>query len=206
MSNPLKIGLVGAGSIARAHLPAYQDFPDEVKLTAVCDLREDAAQSFADDAGGAEVYTDFEAMLQNPDVDAVDICTIHDQHHYQVIAAADAGKQILLEKPLGISLAECREMLEATDKAGTTFMVAQCLRFLPQSQKVKALIDAGEFGNSGRRAVTSACPLHRHVQCFLHAATMLRVRGISTGRKPAAALSFPSLCITSISFVIIWAM
>lgn len=146
MSKPLKIGLVGSGSIARLHLPAFQQFPEKVKVTAVCDIREDAARQFAKDTGSHAVYTDLEILLKEADIDAVDICTIHDQHAHQVIAAAEAGKHILLEKPMGVNMPECREMLAATDKAGITFMVAQCLRYLPQSQLVRQMIQEGEFG------------------------------------------------------------
>ncbi|HJN53428.1 MAG: Gfo/Idh/MocA family oxidoreductase [Pseudomonadales bacterium] len=151
MSKPLKVGLVGTGSIARAHLPAFQQFPESVQLTAVCDIREEAAQRFAGQglakgASNIAVYTDLEKMLQQGDIDAVDICTTHDQHGQQVVAAAESGKHVLLEKPMGINMAECREMLAATDTAGITFMVAQCLRYLPHSQMLRQMIQDGEFG------------------------------------------------------------
>lgn len=146
MAKPLKVGLVGTGSISRAHLPAYQQFPEEVKLTAVCDIREEAAQRYAEKAGVDEVYTDLDKMLKEADIDAVDVCTIHDQHEHQAIAAAAAGKHILLEKPMAISVQQCRNILTATDKAGVTFMVAQVLRYLPQSQMAHRLIQEGEIG------------------------------------------------------------
>jgi UDP-N-acetyl-2-amino-2-deoxyglucuronate dehydrogenase len=100
MSGPLKVGLVGTGSIARAHLPAFQQFPDRVQLTAVCDIREEAAGRFAANAGNIPVYTDLASMLREADVDAVGICTVHDQHRHQVIAAAESGRHVLLEKPV----------------------------------------------------------------------------------------------------------
>ncbi len=146
MSTPLKVGLVGTGSIARAHLPAFQQFPGAIQLTAVCDIRAEAAQRYAANAGVDAVYTDFEKMLREADIDAVDICTIHDQHKHQAIAAASAGKHILLEKPMGINMAECREVVTTAEQAGVTFMIAQCLRYLPESRKVKEMIQEGEFG------------------------------------------------------------
>tara|TARA_B100001971_G_scaffold61651_2_gene56540 strand:+ start:4586 stop:5683 length:1098 start_codon:yes stop_codon:yes gene_type:complete len=147
MSKPLKIGLVGTGSIAHAHLPAFKQFPSRVQITAVCDIRQQAADRFAELAGTDVVFTDFERMLKEADIDAVDICTVHNQHRHQVIAAAEAGKHILLEKPMGITLDECREMLKATDAAGITYMIAQCLRYLPNSQWVRQRIIEGEFGD-----------------------------------------------------------
>lgn len=146
MPRPLKIGLVGTGRIANAHMAAYLQHPDRVKLTAVCDIVEDAARQYAKNAKVDAVYTDFEAMLKDADIDAVDICTIHDQHPAHTIAAADAGKHVLTEKAMAHSLKGCRDMIEATDKAGVTLMVAQNLRYVPDSVAVKRLIEEGELG------------------------------------------------------------
>jgi len=146
MSEPPKVGLIGTGSNSRQHLPGYQLRPDEVQLSAVCDLREDAARAFAAEAGVNEVYPDARAMLEQSDVDAVDICTIHDTHAELAIAAAQAGKHVLLAKPMAISLDECRAILEATDQAGVTFMVAQHLRHVPSYMALRQCVRAGELG------------------------------------------------------------
>ena len=146
MAKPIRIGLVGTGIVSRLHLPAFQQYPEDVQLVAVCDTHEEAANQFAKDANVDRVYTDFEKMLREADIDAVDICTIHNQHEYQAIAAAEAGKHILLEKPMAASLEECRNILTATDNAGIIFMVAQTLRYLPQSRIVHRMIHEGELG------------------------------------------------------------
>ena len=146
MPKPLKVGLIGTGDISRAHLTAYAQFPEKVQLTAVCDIREDAVREFAREAKVDAIYLDYEKILKEADVDAVDICTIHDQHAPQVIAAAEAGKHILLEKPMGITMKECREMIAATDKAGVTFMIAQMRRYAPHHQAVRRVIQEGELG------------------------------------------------------------
>ena len=70
MSKPLKVGLIGTGGISRAHLPAYAQFPEEVKLTAVCDIFEDAAQERAKEANVDDIYLDYETMLKEADIDA----------------------------------------------------------------------------------------------------------------------------------------
>jgi len=127
-------------------MAAYLQHPDKVKLTAVCDIQEEAARQYAKPAGVDAVYTDFEKMLREADIDAVDICTIHDQHPAQTIAAAEAGKHVLTEKAMAHSLQGCREMIEATDKAGVTLMVAQNLRYVPDSVAAKQLLDEGELG------------------------------------------------------------
>ena len=146
MAEPLKVGLIGTGGISRQHLPGYQLAPDDIRLTAVCDIREDAALKFADEAGVDAVFTSADEMLEQSDIDAVDICTIHDQHAPLAIAAARAGKHVLLEKPMAISLDECRAIIEATEEAGVTFMVAQQLRHVPSYVGLRRRINAGELG------------------------------------------------------------
>ncbi|MFW9824247.1 MAG: Gfo/Idh/MocA family protein [Candidatus Thorarchaeota archaeon] len=141
------MGLVGTGAMGYAHLPAYLKFPNQVELTAICDIKEDSVKKYAKASKVKAVYTDFEKMLKMEDLDAVDICTIHDQHKNQVILAAEAGKHILLEKPMACSIEDCRDMVKTTKKAGITFMVAQVLRYLPSSQKVMELIKNEELGS-----------------------------------------------------------
>ena len=68
-----------------AHLPAYLKFPEKIQLAAVCDIREESAKKYAQKAKVNAIYTDFEKMLKNEDLDAVDICTIHDQHKHNVL-------------------------------------------------------------------------------------------------------------------------
>ena len=139
MTDALKVGLIGAGRMARAHLAAYSQFPERVKLTAVCDIDENAARMFASEANVSRVFLDMEKMLEEADIDAVDICTVHDAHLPQVLAAASAGKHIFLEKAMGRTLDECYRMLEATDHAGVIFMVGQDLRYMPYTQAAKRL-------------------------------------------------------------------
>lgn len=146
MAKPLKVGLIGAGRIAHAHMAAYLEHSDRVQLTAVCDIREESAQEYAKLAKVDAVYTDVETLLKEADIDAVDICSSHDQHPPQTIAAAEAGKHVLTEKAMAHTLQGCRDMIEATDKAGVTLMVAQNLRYTPDAAAVKQLIEEGELG------------------------------------------------------------
>ena len=146
MPNPLRVGLVGTGRIARGHMAAYLEYSDRVQLTAVCDIIESGARQYANQAGVDDVYTDFDEMLRSAQIDAVDICTSHDQHSPQAIAAASAGKHVLVEKAMAHTLQACRDMVKAADKAGVILMVAQNLRYLPESVSVKRLIDDGKMG------------------------------------------------------------
>src|SRR5947208_1231404 len=100
----LKVALVGAGNIASHHLPAYQQFPAEVELVAVCDLDETLARKRAAEGGVAKVYTDVDAMLRKVDCDALDICATPDQHAPIAFTAIEAGKHVLVEKPFALAL------------------------------------------------------------------------------------------------------
>ena len=144
---PLKIGLVGTGSISNRHLAAYLEHRDRLELVAVCDIVQDAADEYAKRAGVSNVYTRFDDMIRNADIDAVDICTSHDQHAPQTIAAAAAGKHVLVEKSMADNLQNCREMIEAAEMAAVTLMVGQQLRYSPEARMVKQFIDEGNVGD-----------------------------------------------------------
>ena len=149
MATPLKVGLVGTGGISNAHMTAYLNHPDRVQLTAVCDIAEPLAQEYAKKTGVEAVYTDFDKMLREADIDAVDNCTGHAQHAPLTIAAAEAGKHVIVEKAMALTVQECRDMIAAADKAGVTLMVAQHLRYSPEARAVKSFIDEGKLGVEG---------------------------------------------------------
>jgi predicted dehydrogenase len=146
MSKPLRVGLMGAGRVAGAHLRAYQQCPDRVQVMAVCDLDEAAARRGAAEAHVDAIYTVPERMLGEARIDAVDICAVHDQHAWLALAAIDAGKHVLVEKPMACSLAECHAMVRAAERAGVTLMVAQCLRYLPGYRAIRRAIREEELG------------------------------------------------------------
>ena len=125
----------------------YLEHPDRVHMVAVCDMVEPLAQAYAKDAGVDTVYTDLDDMLRNADIDAVDICTGHAQHAPNTIAAAEAGKHVLVEKAMSNTLQGCRDMVAAADKAGVTLMVSQQLRYSADATAVKALVDKGKLGD-----------------------------------------------------------
>ena len=86
-------------------------------------------------------------MLREADIDAVDNCTGHPQHAPLTIAAVEAGKHVIVEKPMAMTVQECRDMIAAADKAGVTLMVAQNLRYSPEAAAVKRFIDEGKLGD-----------------------------------------------------------
>mgnify|MGYP000675227213 CR=1 FL=1 len=144
---PLRLALIGCGNIATAHIRAFQTLgPEVVRVVATCDVSAPLAEARARDLGADHALTDFRAVLEMPTVEAVDLCLPHYLHAEIAIAAAQAGKHILVEKPMACSLAEAHEMVSAAEKAGVILMVGQMQRYHPLHRGVKRLIAAGELG------------------------------------------------------------
>jgi len=142
----VSIALIGCGAVAeRMHLPEYAQSQD-AQIVACVDVVEEKAQHLAELAGGAEVYTDYHDALALEDVQAADICLPNYLHAPVAIAAAEAGKHILCEKPMTLSMADARAMLDAAEKAGVTLMIRQSTRFAPPYGKVKQVVDSGVLG------------------------------------------------------------
>src|SRR5712692_6021500 len=120
----LRIGMVGCGGIAGAHMAGFALIPDQVRISAVCDVDEVRLRAAAERAGGATIHTDFNRLMEDPSVDAVDICLPHHYHAAAIVAAARAGKHILCEKPLCTTLAEAAMVREAVQAGGVTLMCA----------------------------------------------------------------------------------
>jgi len=138
----VQIAVVGAGNFARAvHLPNLKA-STQFEVRAVVSRGGVSAQRMAADAGAAYSATDLDAVLTDPDVDAVLIATRHHLHAEQAIAAARAGKHVFVEKPLGMTTAECQAIVEAVEEAGILLTVGFNRRFAPTSQALKAAVDA----------------------------------------------------------------
>jgi predicted dehydrogenase len=151
-NKPLNIGMIGYGFMGRAHSNAYRkvnnffDLEYRPVLKAVCARDREKAQAFADTWGYESVETDWKALLKRDDIDAVDICTPNNLHREIAIAAAEAGKTILCEKPLAINAAEGEEMVAAVEKAGVPNIVWYNYRRVPAVTLAKKLIDEGRLG------------------------------------------------------------
>ncbi|GBC96566.1 scyllo-inositol 2-dehydrogenase (NAD(+)) [bacterium HR16] len=147
MSRPLRIGLIGCGGISRAHVRAMQILGREtVQVVATCDVEEALAQERARESGAEIVLTDWREVLKREDIDAVDICLPHDLHAEAAIAAAQAGKHILVEKPIATTLEDGWAMVRAARGAGVVLMTAFVERFEAENQRVKQLLDEGWLG------------------------------------------------------------
>ena len=140
----VKIGLVGFGFMGGMHAQCYSA-GGEATIAAVADIeadRREKAKRLLDCA----VYSDIDTMLAEAKVDAVDICTPTYLHEGHVVAAARAGKDILCEKPMALTLESCDTMIRAVEKAGVKMMVGHVIRFWPEHQVVKRIVALGEYG------------------------------------------------------------
>ncbi len=153
MSEPIRIGMIGYGFMGRAHTNAYKRVPDffpELKyrpvLQAACARNEEKVKAFAEQWGYASHETDWRDLLKRDDIDAVDICVPNNLHKEMAIAAAEAGKMILCEKPLAMNVAEGKEMCDAIEKAGVANTVWYNYRRIPAVSLAKQLIDDGRLG------------------------------------------------------------
>lgn len=151
--NELRIGLIGAGLMGRTHTNGYKrvgDFFPELKfrpvLQAVCSRRMEKVQSFASQWGYTSVETDWKTLIHRDDIDAIDICTPNDMHAEIAIAAAEAGKMVLCEKPLARTLEEAMQMTEAVEKAGVANTVWYNYRRIPAVTLAKQIIGSGKLG------------------------------------------------------------
>ena len=121
----IRIGLVGYGFMGRTHSNAYKrmgDFFPELEyrpvLKAVCARNQERVKAFAEQWGYESFETDWKTLIARDDIDAVDICTPNNMHAEIAIAAAEAGKMVLCEKPLARTVAEGQPMVDAVEKAG----------------------------------------------------------------------------------------
>ncbi len=153
MSKELRIGLIGYGFMGRTHSNGYKRvgdfFPDlayRPVLQTICGRTEENAKAFADQWGYASYETDWRKVIARDDIDAVDICTPNDSHAEIAIAAAEAGKMILCEKPLARTTEEGQPMVDAVEKAGVANTVWYNYRRVPAVTLAKALIDEGRLG------------------------------------------------------------
>ncbi len=148
----LNIGLVGYGFMGRTHSNAFLqagrffDLPYKPVLKAVCARNADRVKSFADNWGYESIETDWRKMIERDDIDVIDIASPNDTHAEIAIAAAQAGKMVMCEKPLGRTAEEALAMVEAVEAAKVPNTVWYNYRRVPAVTMLKNLIDEGRFG------------------------------------------------------------
>ncbi|QDV49377.1 Gfo/Idh/MocA family protein [Gimesia fumaroli] len=152
MTKPVRVGLIGYGFMGRTHSNAYRqvgkffDIEHTPVLQACCARSEDKIKDFADNWGWESYETDWRKLIERDDIDLIDITTPNNSHHDIAIAAAEAGKMVLCEKPLAMNVAEAVAMTEAIEKAGVANMVWFNYRRVPSITLAKQLVDEERIG------------------------------------------------------------
>lgn len=142
----VNVGVIGTGGIAVGqHLPALEKQQD-VRILALADVDEQSLKSAAERFGVEHVFADYRKMLEMDELDAVHICTPNFLHAGPAVDALNAGKHVMVEKPIARNATEGASMVETARKTGKKLMVAQNMRFSPEVQCLKRFIDAGELG------------------------------------------------------------
>lgn len=141
----VRIGLVGCGFMGRMHASVYGSLPN-AELVAVADRRSDVVQKFAAEFD-CKPYGNLESMLGSEAIDVVDVCLPTHLHASATILAAEAGKHVVCEKPMALTLAEADAMTDACRAKGVELMIGHCIRFWPEYALLKRFVDERRLGD-----------------------------------------------------------
>ena len=146
MADRVRIGIIGSGGIAGAHVRAYQQMPD-VEIVAVADVIPGKAQDFIRQHGltGAQAFEDHRRLLEL-DLDGVSVCTPNVAHHQTSVDALNAGKHVLTEKPMAVTLEQAVDMARTAKRTGKILTVGFQPRYDPNMQMVKRIVRSGQLG------------------------------------------------------------
>ena len=161
----VRVGFIGCGGIANGkHFPGMAQ-QEGVDMCAFCDLILERAEKAAKEYGtpDAKVYTDYHELLADPTIDAVHVLTPNVAHCEITVAALEAGKHVLCEKPMAATPADAKKMLEARDRTGKMLTIGYQYRHFPENQVAKKVVDSGALGD-----------------VYYAEATYLRRRGVPT--------------------------
>lgn len=145
----IKVGIIGTGWIAEAHLRAYQQCPD-VQFVGMADLVPGKAEAFCDQFGvdktGINFYNSHKELIDNEELDCVSVCTYNATHAECTIYALEHGVNVLLEKPMCVTLEEAIAICKAEKASGKILSIGFQPRFDPNMQMVKKIVESGELG------------------------------------------------------------
>lgn len=137
----LKVGLIGVGGISAAHISAWESIND-AELVALCDIRKECIEKYSE----KHLYTNFNEMLKNEQLDILDICLPTYLHVDYSIKAMEAGIHVICEKPIALNAEDISRVYSAAYKNNVKFMVAQVLRFWPEYNLLKDIYDTQKYG------------------------------------------------------------
>jgi len=142
----VRFAIIGAGVIGDVHAQAIRSLPDVAALSLIVSTREASARRLAEARGAGGYSTDLDAVFADPDIDAVSICTPSGLHADQAVAALEAGKHVMIEKPIDVSLDAADRIIAAERASGAKVAVVSQHRFDRSTEQVVAAIQAGDLG------------------------------------------------------------
>ncbi len=143
--DPLKVAIVGCGRISDLHQMGYVGRED-ARIVAVCDVKAKNARQKAKEWGVGRVYTEYDKLLADPEVDLVELLVPHHMHAPMTVAACRAGKHVSVQKPMALTAAEADRMIQAAEQAGVTLRVFENFVHYAPHVRAKQMLDAGEIG------------------------------------------------------------
>ena len=153
----LQVGIIGLGGIARSHCDAIATL-DNVEVVAVADLFEEKRREYMDKYDIPKGYETHTELLQDDEIDAVAVVLGHQLHHQLTVDACNAGKHVLVEKPMAINLQQCDNMIEAAAANNVKLMVGYSQHYYGTSVKAKEILDSGDLGP----LITAVCYMSKN--------------------------------------------
>lgn len=155
----MRIGIIGLGWFGEFHAETIKGVPD-LELAALCTRTPERLKALGEKFQVGKTFTDYRELLADPQIDAVSICTMWDQHTEPAIAALEAGKHVFLEKPIASSVADAKKIMAAAKRSKGILFIGHIVRFNPRYRMAKEAIDAGRIGKivalSSRRNIPAA--------------------------------------------------
>ncbi|MCS1408517.1 MAG: 1,5-anhydro-D-fructose reductase [Verrucomicrobia subdivision 3 bacterium] len=149
----LRVGMIGYRFMGKAHSNGWRQAPHffpldaDLELRTICGRNPEGVEAAAQELGWKNASTDWKGVVNSPEIDIVDINTPNDSHAEITIAAANAGKHVLCEKPLAMTVDQCKEMLDAAEKNNVVHMVCHNYRRIPAIAHAKKMIEEGAIGD-----------------------------------------------------------
>ena len=153
----IKIGIIGIGRMGQIHLDNLMQKFSEVEVVAISDINVEARQ-WAAKYNIPKFYSDYQDLISDQEVNTVVICSPTNQHAENIIAAAQAGKDVFCEKPMDLSIQTAMRVLQIVERSGVKFMLGFNRRFDPNFMKIKGLIEEGKVGDPQIVKITSRDP------------------------------------------------
>lgn len=145
MSDPLRMAVVGVGWAGSHHVEGARELGGKVEVSCLVDSDPDHLRTKAEEYGVAGIYSDLDEALSDPEIDAVSLCTPHAQHCDEAIASAGAGKHVLVEKPMALTVEEATRMIDAADNANVKLYVAESAVYHPMARFLKHVVQSGLY-------------------------------------------------------------